>query len=45
MIYCPSERQNELRAAMKDYRELPFRFEFSGSRIVFNTDHRNGNEF
>jgi D-glycero-alpha-D-manno-heptose-7-phosphate kinase len=44
MVYCPRERQGELRAAMKDYRELPFRFEFNGSKIVFNGNYSDGNE-
>ncbi len=36
MLYCPRERQNELRAAMKNYREFPFFLEKSGSKIIFN---------
>jgi D-glycero-alpha-D-manno-heptose-7-phosphate kinase len=36
MLYCPRERQNELRRAMKGYREFPFFLEKSGSKIIFN---------
>jgi D-glycero-alpha-D-manno-heptose-7-phosphate kinase len=36
MLYCPRERQNELRKAMKGYREFPFFLEKSGSKIIFN---------
>lgn len=36
MLYCPRERQNQLREALKEYREFPFFLEKYGSRIIFN---------
>jgi D-glycero-alpha-D-manno-heptose-7-phosphate kinase len=36
LLYCPRERQNELRRALKGYREFPFFLEKSGSKIIFN---------
>lgn len=36
LVYCPREYQSELRRIMSSYRELPFKSESSGSRIIFN---------
>lgn len=36
LLYCPRERQEELRRALADYRELPFRLENDGSKVVLN---------
>jgi D-glycero-alpha-D-manno-heptose-7-phosphate kinase len=36
LVYCEIENQKLLRKAMKDYKELPFRFEPFGTRIIFN---------
>ncbi|MBD3290658.1 GHMP kinase [candidate division KSB1 bacterium] len=36
MLYCPREKQNQLRDALKGYREFPFFLEKHGSRIIFN---------
>ena len=36
LIYCQRDRQDGLRKAMKEYRELPFLLEKYGSRIIFN---------
>jgi len=36
LVYATREKQNEVREAMKDYRELPFMIEKYGSRIIFN---------
>lgn len=36
LVYAIREKQNEVREAMKDFRELPFMIEKYGSRIIFN---------
>lgn len=36
LLYCPKERQDELRKALKGLRELPFCFEQDGSKVIFN---------
>lgn len=36
LLFCPVERQEELRHALKKYREMPFRFESGGSKVIFN---------
>ncbi len=36
LLYCPPKRQDEVRAAMKHLRELPFRLERDGSKVIFN---------
>ncbi len=36
LIYVPRERQDKVRAALKEYRELPFSLEQDGSKIIFN---------
>ncbi|OGN87830.1 MAG: GHMP kinase [Chloroflexi bacterium RBG_13_46_14] len=36
LLYCPRERKGSVRAALGDLRELPFRFERSGSRILYS---------
>ncbi len=38
MLYVPRDKQDNVREALKDYRELPFMLEKYGSRIIF--DHR-----
>jgi D-glycero-alpha-D-manno-heptose-7-phosphate kinase len=35
LFYCPYERQNQVRAALHDLSEIPFRFEAEGSKIIF----------
>lgn len=35
LFYCPYERQNDVRAALKGLVEIHFRFEEEGSKIVF----------
>ncbi len=35
LFYAEPEKQPQIRLALKDLRELPFRFDFSGSTIVF----------
>jgi len=36
LLYCPKERQDEVQKALKGLRELPFRFERDGSKVIFN---------
>jgi D-glycero-alpha-D-manno-heptose-7-phosphate kinase len=36
LLYCAHERQAEVRKALAPLRELPFRFESDGSKIIFN---------
>lgn len=36
MLYVPREKQNSVRKALKDFRELPFMLEPDGSKIIFN---------
>jgi len=36
MLYCPREKQNKVREALKDFREFPFFLEKYGSKIIFN---------
>ena len=36
LLYCPRERQDEVRKVLKGLRELPFRFEQDGSKVIFN---------
>lgn len=35
LCYCRRDRQDELRKAMSEYREMPFMFEPFGSRVIF----------
>lgn len=36
LLYCPSEKQNAVRAALDGYKELPFALEPDGSKVIFN---------
>jgi D-glycero-alpha-D-manno-heptose-7-phosphate kinase len=36
LLYCAHEKQSEVRRALSPLRELPFRFESDGSKIIFN---------
>ena len=36
MLYCPREKQNKVREALKNFREFPFFLEKYGSKIIFN---------
>ena len=36
LVYVPREKQNAVRAAMKDYRDFPFMLDPDGSKIIFN---------
>jgi D-glycero-alpha-D-manno-heptose-7-phosphate kinase len=37
LLYCPIERQDAVRHALRPRRELPFRLEPDGSKVIFNT--------
>ena len=37
LVLFPANKRAVIREALKDYKELPFRFSDSGSRIIFNT--------
>lgn len=36
LLYCPREKQNAVRAALREYRELPFLLSRDGSKVIFN---------
>lgn len=36
LLYCPLERQNDVRHALAPLRELPFSLERDGSKVIFN---------
>jgi D-glycero-alpha-D-manno-heptose-7-phosphate kinase len=36
LLYCLREKQNRVREALRDYRELPFLLENDGSKVIFN---------
>lgn len=36
LLFCPPDRQNAVRAALADLKELPFHLENDGSKVIFN---------
>jgi D-glycero-alpha-D-manno-heptose-7-phosphate kinase len=36
LVYCPREKQNLVREALREYRELPFLLSSDGSKVIFN---------
>jgi D-glycero-alpha-D-manno-heptose-7-phosphate kinase len=36
LLYCPFEKQDRVRSTLKHLRELPFRFEQDGTKVIFN---------
>ena len=36
LLYCPVEKQGKVREALGHLRELPFRFQSDGSKVIFN---------
>lgn len=36
LLYCPFQKQNNVRAALKSLKELPFRLEGDGTKVIFN---------
>ena len=39
LLYCPQEKQDCVREALQDLKELPFRLERDGSKVIFNYRH------
>lgn len=42
LFYCPKEDQDKLRAALSDLREMPFRFDYFGTKIIYVSEHYGG---
>jgi D-glycero-alpha-D-manno-heptose-7-phosphate kinase len=36
LLYCPPERRDDVRQALRGFRELPFHFEHDGTKVIFN---------
>lgn len=36
LLYCPLDRQDEVRNALRDFQELPFNLERDGTKVLFN---------
>ena len=36
LLYCPLHRQDDVRKALRNHPEMPFRFERDGSKVIFN---------
>lgn len=36
LLYCPREKQDDVRSALHHLRELPFHLERDGTKIIFN---------
>jgi len=36
LLYCPQEKQKEVRSALSDLQELPFQLEQDGTKVIFN---------
>lgn len=36
LLYCPREKQYQVREALKQFQELPFHLENDGSKVIFN---------
>lgn len=36
LLYCPEKAQSRVRKELKEYPEMPFRFENEGSHVIFN---------
>ena len=36
LLYCPLEKQEDVRRALRHWRELPFQLERDGSKVIFN---------
>lgn len=43
LLYCPPERQERVRSALRSLQELPFRLEPDGAKIIFNYKRESGN--
>jgi len=40
LFYCPPEKRQAVRTALSQYRELPFRLERDGTKVIFNYSSR-----
>ncbi len=36
LLYCPREKQNNVRKVLIGFREMPFLLEKDGSKVIFN---------
>lgn len=36
LLYCPQEKQGEVRKALSNLQELPFKLELDGTKVIFN---------
>jgi D-glycero-alpha-D-manno-heptose-7-phosphate kinase len=36
LLYCPHQKQNDVRAALNGLQELPFQLERDGTKVIFN---------
>jgi D-glycero-alpha-D-manno-heptose-7-phosphate kinase len=36
LLYCPHDKRNKVRGALKNFQELPFRLERDGAKVIFN---------
>ena len=43
LLFVQPEKQSEVKAALKDYLHIPFRFDFSGCKIIVYEPNYNGN--
>jgi D-glycero-alpha-D-manno-heptose-7-phosphate kinase len=39
LLYCPPAQHESVRSSLSEYRELPFRFEPDGTKVIFNYPH------
>jgi D-glycero-alpha-D-manno-heptose-7-phosphate kinase len=39
LLYCPREKHPQVRGALKNLQELPFRLERDGAKVIFNYRH------
>ena len=36
LLYCPFQKQKAVRSALKSLKELPFKLEGDGTKVIFN---------
>ena len=42
LFLCPPENQQKLKTILMNYKELPFTYEYFGSRIILNNNDSHG---
>jgi D-glycero-alpha-D-manno-heptose-7-phosphate kinase len=42
LVYCPREKQDQVRYALRKLQELPFQFEQDGAKVIFNYQRPDG---